>query len=108
MKKFLILYTSPLSAQEQMDVSPEEMKKGMEPWLAWMKKAKKGLVDGGIPLVNGMHFTKDDVAHSKMQVNGYSIMQAVNWEDLKALIVDHPHYMVPNASIEVFEMMSMM
>ncbi len=108
MKKFLILYTAPVTAQEQMDVSPEEMKKGMEPWFTWFKKMGKTLIDGGTPLVNGMHFTKDDVSHGKTEITGYSIVQAENWEDLKELIVDHPHYMVPNASIEVFEMMPMM
>lgn len=107
MKKFLVLYVAPVSAEEQMDVSPEEMKKGMEPWYAWFKKMGKALIDGGTPLVNGMHYTKVDVAHSKMEVTGYSILQADNWEDLKELINAHPHYMVPNASIEVFEMMSM-
>ena len=107
MKKFLVLYTAPVTAQEQMDVSPEEMKKGMEPWYAWFKKVGKALVDGGTPLVNGMHYTKDDVSHSKVEVTGYSIVQAENWEDLKELIANHPHYMVPKASVEVFEMMSM-
>ena len=68
----------------------------------------KALVDGGTPLVNGMHFTKDDVSHGKTEITGYSIVQAENWEDLKELIVDHPHYMVPNSGLEVFEMMPMM
>ena len=108
MKKFLILYLSPTTAQEQMDVSPEEKQKGMEPWLAWMKKVDTDLVDGGNPLVNGMRYTKDDTSHSRMKLNGYSILQAENWQDLEELIKDHPHFMIPNASIEAFEMISMM
>lgn len=91
-----------------MDVSIDEKKKGMEPWFAWMKKVDKGLVDGGSPLVNGMKYTKDETSHSKMNLNGYSILQAETWQSLKELIKQHPHYMIPGASIEVFEMLSMM
>ncbi len=41
----MILYMAPVSAEAQMNVSPEEMKKGMEPWMAWYKKAGKAIVD---------------------------------------------------------------
>ena len=37
MPKFLILYASEKSAEEQMSASPEDMKKGMQPWLDWYK-----------------------------------------------------------------------
>lgn len=34
MKKFLVHYIAPESAMEQMkNASPEDMKKGMEPWM---------------------------------------------------------------------------
>ena len=65
------------------------------------------LVEGGTPLVNGMRFTKDDLVHTKTEVTGYSIIQADDWEALKVLLLDHPHYLIPNASLEVFEMMPM-
>jgi len=42
MTKFLVLYVSEKPAEQQMKVSPEEMKKGMEPWLAWFKKQGTG------------------------------------------------------------------
>ena len=107
MKKYMILYMGPVSAEEQMTVSEEEKKKGMEPWLDWFKKLGKSLVEGGTPLVNGMRFTKDDLVHTKMEVTGYSVVQADDWEALKVLLVDHPHYLIPDGSLEVFEMMPM-
>jgi hypothetical protein len=106
-KKFLILYMAPVAAEEQMDVSPEEMKKGMEPWLAWHKKREKALVDDGAPLENGVHFTKKGSSEGKTQVTGYSIAQAKDMEAVKAMIANHPHFMMPKASIEVLEMMPM-
>lgn len=107
MKKFMILYLAPVTAEQQMNVSPEEMKKGMEPWLAWFNKYDKAIVDGGTPLVNGMHFTKNGSSKGQTQVNGYSVVQAEDIEAVKAMLAGHPHFMMPEASVEVFEMMPM-
>jgi hypothetical protein len=108
MTKYMILYMAPVTAEQQMNVSPEDMKKGMEPWLAWFKKVGKGMVDQGTPLGNGMHITKTASSPGKTQVTGYTIVQAENIDAVKAMIKGHPHYMLPNASIEVLEIMSMM
>ena len=108
MKKFMILYMAPVSAEQQMNVSPAEMKKAMEPWMAWFKKAGKAIVDAGTPLANGMHFTKKSGTKSKTEVAGYSIVQAESMDAVKAMIADNPQFMLPKASIEVFEMMQMM
>ena len=108
MKKFMILYMAPVSAEEQMNVSPEEMKKGMKPWIAWIEKMGKALDDGGTPLVNGMHFTKDGISKGKTEVTGFNILQAKDMDAVKTMLADHPHFILPKASIEVFEMMPMM
>ena len=42
MKKFIVIYHAPLSATEQMaQVSPEEMQKGMEPWMVWAENSRQ-------------------------------------------------------------------
>jgi len=38
MTRFMILYKAPVMAEELMNVSPKEMKQGMEIWLAWFEK----------------------------------------------------------------------
>jgi hypothetical protein len=108
MKKFMILYMAPISAEEQMNVSPEEMKKGMEPWIVWIKKMGKALDEGGTPLVNGIHFTKNRESKGKTEVTGFNILRAKDMDEVKMMLTDHPHFIVPEASIEVFEMMPMM
>ncbi len=108
MKKFMILYLAPVTAESQMNVSPEEMKKGMEPWLDWFNKIGTALVEGGAPLGNGMNFTLKASSKARSQVTGYSIVQADDMDAVKALVKDHPHFMLPNSSIEVFEIMPMM
>jgi hypothetical protein len=55
-----------------------------------------------------MHVTKKGITKSKAQLTGYSIVQADDMEAAKAMVKDHPHFMLPKASIEVLEIMSMM
>jgi hypothetical protein len=107
MMKFMVLYMAPVAVEEQMNVSPEEMKKGMEPWTAWYKKCGKAIVDMGTPLGKGLCVDKKGSSKGKTQVTGYSIVQAKDIDAAKAMLADHPHLMMPKASIEVLEMMSM-
>lgn len=99
---------APVSAEAQMNVSPEEMKKGMEPWIAWQKKNGKAIVDMGSPLGKPVHFDKKGSSKSKSEVTGYAIVQAKDMDGVKAIIANHPHLMMPKASIEVLEIMPMM
>ena len=39
MSKYVVVYYSPVSATEQMkDATAEDMKKGMEAWMAWAER----------------------------------------------------------------------
>jgi hypothetical protein len=107
MKKFMVLYMAPVSAEAQMNVSPEEMKKGMEPWNAWYKKCGKSIVDMGAALGKGTCLDKKGSSKGKTEVTGYTIVQAKDMEAAKAMFTDHPHLMMPKASIEVLEIMPM-
>ena len=66
------------------------------------------LLTMGNPLGNGMHFTKMGSSKGQTEVTGYTIVQAEDMEGMKAIIADHPHFMMPKASIEVLEIMPMM
>jgi hypothetical protein len=107
MEKFMILYMAPVAAEQQMNVSPEEMKKGMEPWNAWFKKYGKCIVDMGAPLGKGMHFSKRGSSKGKTELTGYTIVQAEDMDAVKAMVEGHPHFMLPKATIEVLEIMPM-
>ena len=108
MKKFILLYMAPISAEEQMkNASPEDMKKGMAPWMAWFQKAGSAIVDGGAPLGMGMNVTQAGSSKGQSHVAGYSIVQANDMETVMAMLKDHPHFMMPGASIEVLEAMPM-
>src|SRR4051794_23478635 len=97
MKKFMVLYQAPISAQEQMGkATPEQQKAGVDAWLAWAKKAEKSLVDLGQPLGNAQAVAKGGgTSKGTTIVAGYSVMQAESVADLSKVLADHPHFMMP-------------
>lgn len=107
MKKYIVLYYAPASAVEQMaKVSPEEMKKGMEPWMQWKEKIGSGMVDMGTPLGNAQKITKSGASSNKSNVIGYSILQADNMEGAVEMLKSHPHLLwTEGCEIEVHESM---
>ena len=54
MTKYLLLYMSPVTPQDQMaNASPEEGAAGMEAWNAWAARAGSSIVDFGSPVAVG-------------------------------------------------------
>jgi hypothetical protein len=93
--KYLVLYRSPTSAQDQMaSATPEQAKAGMEAWQAWMTQAGSAVVDFGAPVAG------------EGDVTGYSILQADSRNTIDALLADHPHRHMPGASIDVHEFLA--
>jgi hypothetical protein len=106
MKKFLVLYKAPASGFEQMQkATPEQQKAGMEAWMAWGKKAQSAIVDMGAPLGKSLRVTKGGTSPSTNDLGGYSILQAESKEALAETLKGHPHFMMPDGTIEVVEMM---
>jgi hypothetical protein len=108
MKKFIVLYHAPIDTMEQTaNGSPEDQEKGMEMWMQWAKKCGNKLVDLGAPLTNGQQLSPDGTSKSSTKnVVGYSILQAENMDDAKALLKGHPHLgWNAECAIEVHETM---
>ena len=105
MKKYMLLYLSPISAEDQMKMSPEEAKKGTDAWMAWFKKSGSAIVDGGTPLGMSMNVTPTAISKGLTKVSGYSIVQADSVEGVKMMLMDNPFFMMPDTSIEVLEVM---
>jgi hypothetical protein len=104
MKKFTVLYIAPQSAQAQMaESSPEAAQEGMKAWMEWAQRAGDGIVDLGSPLGTGKEITASGASDTNTNVAGYGIVQAQDLEGAQALLEDHPHLMMPGASIQVYE-----
>jgi hypothetical protein len=109
MKKFLVLYKAPLSAFEQMQKStPEQQKAGMDAWMAWAKKAGPSIVDMGAPLGKSLRVVQSGtVSPTTNDLGGFSILQAESKEALAESLKGHPHFMMPDGSIEIVEFLPM-
>ena len=107
MKKFIVLYHAPLEATKQTaNMKPEDQAKGMEAWMQWAKSCGDKLVDLGAPLVNGQALTPNGSSASTKEVAGYSVLQAQDMDEAKALLKGHPHLgWNADCSIEVHETM---
>ncbi len=92
MKKFIVIYHTPIEAAMQMaNISPEYQAKGREDWLTWAQKCGAQLVDMEAPLMNGQRVSPDGKSSpSTKEINGYSILQSENMESAKALLNGHP------------------
>jgi hypothetical protein len=107
MKKFLVLYKAPPSSFElMMKATPEQQKAGMDAWMAWSKKAAESIVDMGGPLGKSLRVTPSGSAPSTNDLGGYSILQGESKEALAGVLNEHPHFMTPEGTIEVVELMS--
>jgi hypothetical protein len=107
-KKFMVLYNSSVSVNEQMaNSTPEQRKAAMEEWMAWAGRAGSAIVDLGAPMQAAARVSADGVRDSDSQASGYSMLQGESKDEIDSLLADHPHLKMPGASIDVFESVSM-
>jgi hypothetical protein len=100
MKKFLILYTSPTPAREEIGKgTPEEQQAGREAWEAWAKKAGDSIVELGAPLA--------DAGGTHSKVTGFTIVQANSASDVEQILKDNPHRKMPGSSLEIHELLEL-
>jgi len=96
MKKFLILYTSPTPARDEMwKASPEQGKAGTDAWMSWAKQAGKAVVELGGPLA--------DAGGTHSKVTGFSILQADSVGEIEQILKENPHRKMPGTGIEIHE-----
>ncbi|HMG55793.1 MAG TPA: hypothetical protein VK601_19975 [Kofleriaceae bacterium] len=107
MKRFLVLYKASTDAFQQMkNATPEQQKAGMAAWMTWSKQAAPSIVDMGGALGKSLRVAKGGAVSSVANdLGGYSIMQAESKEALAAAMKEHPHFLMPDGSIEIVELM---
>jgi hypothetical protein len=108
MARFMVLYRSPFSAEEQMaNADQAQAQAGMDAWMAWAKEAGEAVVDLGMPLGRGRHIDSSQAAASDADVAGYSILEGDSLDDVVRLLQQHPHLMVPENSVDVLPILAM-
>jgi hypothetical protein len=100
--RYLVLYRSGMTANEQMASStPEQAQAGMDAWMAWAARAGEAIVDLGSPTS-----VVDPGGDAGEPIGGYSILQADSHDALAAVLDSHPHRAM-GGSIETLELLSM-
>jgi hypothetical protein len=108
MAKFMVLYRSPFSAEEQLaNADQPQVQEGMDAWMAWAKEAGDAVVDLGMPLGRGRHLDGSNTTASDSDAAGYSVLQADSLDDVVKLLERHPHLGVPENSLDVLPILSM-
>ncbi len=105
MKKFLVLYRSPISTTERITKStPEQAKAGMAAWMGWAQRSAAALVEMGAPLGDGV-VLKGSTGTG--YIGGFSIVQAESLDAAKKIFDGHPHFETSGNSLELLELLSM-
>lgn len=112
MSKYLVLYRSPISPQEQMaNSSPEQAQAGMDAWTDWANRAGSAVVDLGAPTADagtvGRGTGGAAASGEAGFVGGFSILQADSTDAVKRLLESHPHLMLDGSSIELYEFLEL-
>jgi hypothetical protein len=102
MTKYLVLYRSTMTADEQMSQSdPEQAQAGMDAWMVWAEQAGDAIVDLGTPLR-----VVEPGGDSGDPVGGYSVLQADSPDALSKVLIGHPHTAM-GGTIETLELLPM-
>jgi hypothetical protein len=106
MNKYLLLYRSSVSAEDQMAAAtPEQAQAGIDAWMAWGGRAGSAVTDMGSP--TQLVATVGEGTADTGFVGGYALMDAETTEALIALLDGHPHLMMPGNTIEVLQLLAM-
>lgn len=103
MSNFVLIYHRPPLPADAPPPTPEWMEANMNEWMAWAGRVGPAMVDFGRPLAGGVRVDPDGSGASRLEVAGYSIVEAPDLDAALALTEGHPHFAMPGASIEVHE-----
>ncbi len=108
MKKFLVLYLTPVKVLENwMNTDPEERKateeKLKDEWVVWTNTHKEALVDFPAGAGKTKLITSSGITDAKNDVMMYGIVQAESHEAAANMFQGHPHLQIPEATIEIME-----
>ena len=113
MKKFLVTYLAPVSVLEAWQKTDPEKRKAAEEkmqsdWKKWMADHADIFDDVGAGVGKTKVVTPNGVSARKNDIMLYSIVEAKSHDAAAKVFVDHPHFGIPEASIEVMEIHPLM
>lgn len=111
MQRFLVLYLAPVSVLEEWMKTDPEIRKAEEEkmkavWSAWMQE-HGAVVKETAGAGKTKRVTKEGIEDVKNDIMLYSVVEAESAEAAARLFEGHPHFGIPQASIEVMPINSL-
>ena len=108
MAKYMILFSSSISASDQMaNSTPEQVQASMADWMKWHEEANKTCkVEWGLPLQAVSRISNDGISESDNHASGYATIEG-DKDAIVEMLKSHPHLHLPEASIDLLEMIHM-
>lgn len=106
MNKFLVMYLAPASVIEEWKKTDPDKRKAAEEemqgkWKKWMSDHAKVFVDMGAGAGKTKRVTAQGISDTKNDIMLYSIVQAESHEAAAKIFEGHPHFGIPQSSIEI-------
>ncbi len=100
---------APPAALEKMmqDMTPEISKGHNDSWMKWMEDHKDSIADQGNMLGKNMRVNSAGANPMRNDMTGYSIIEAESPEAAAQIMEDNPMLQMPEAYIEVTEIVPM-
>jgi hypothetical protein len=112
MKKFLVLYKAPVSVIEEWMKTDEATRKSAEEkmqadWQTWMQAHGSHFKDMTAGVGKTKQVTSEGITNIKNDIMLSSVIEAESPEEAAKIFEGHPHFGIPEATIEVSEMHSL-
>lgn len=108
MKKFLVLFLSPVSVLEEWMNKPKEERKAEEDrmsveWKKWIKDNEDSIIEAPAGAGKTKTVNQKGIIDTRNDVMMYAIVKANSHDEAAALFVNHTHLQIPEATIEIME-----
>lgn len=112
MSKFLVLYMAPVAVVDEWMKKPEaerkpEETKMMDAWQKWMSANGSKFVDKGAGAGRPKRVSATGVTDGRNDIMLYQIVQADSPDAAAKMFVGHPHFGIPQATIEIMPLKEM-
>jgi len=112
MDKFLVLYMAPTAVLDEWMKKPAEERKPeetkmMDAWQKWMSANASKFVDKGAGAGRPKRVSSSGVADGRNDIMMYQVVQADSADAAAKMFVGHPHFGIPQATVEVMPLKAM-
>jgi hypothetical protein len=111
MKKFLVLYRTPIAVMDDwMKKDPKERQpmeeKMQKEWQQWSTSHAKMFDDEDAGVGRAKVVNPQGISDSRNDVMLYATVEADSHDEAAKMFKDHPHLQIPQATIEIMEVRS--